>query len=194
MTSQLVKVMTRNKSTKSEIFPVLSSTKLNAHTQKHTEEHTYRNTNTQRNTHTGIYTHTGTHTHRNTHTQRDTHIGTHTHTGTHTHLDRAGRPSQRAPRSRGWGSDGVSVLHHMHSCPHQGLLLHTFLWFLHPLGQRCSAGDGGAHLQGVHTYKEWNQSGPNPQSSAPASWNSPGPVGWRQPPSTEAFAHTGLWL
>ena len=82
MTSQLVKVMTRNKSTKSEIFPVLSSTKLNAHTQKHTEEHTYRNTNTQRNTHTGIYTHTGTHIQEHTH--MGTHIQEHTHRNTHT--------------------------------------------------------------------------------------------------------------
>ena len=60
------------------------------------------------------------------------------------------------PRSRVWGSDGVPGFHHVHSHLDQGLLQHTFLQLCHPLGQRCSAGDGGAHLQGVHTYKEWN--------------------------------------
>ena len=73
MTSQLVKVTTRNKSTKSEIFPVISSTKLNVHTQKHTEEHTYRNIHTHRNTHTQEHTHTKGHTYRNTYTHRNTH-------------------------------------------------------------------------------------------------------------------------
>ena len=83
------------------------------------------------------------------------HIHTHTHTQEHTHIW-MGQGGQTGLRSRVWGSDGVPGMHHRHGCPHQGLLLHTFLQLCHPLGQRCSAGDGGAHLQGVHTYKEWN--------------------------------------
>ena len=58
--------MTRNKSTKSEIFPVTSRTKLNAHT--HTKEHTHTEEHTSKNTHTQEHTYRNTHTHRNTHT------------------------------------------------------------------------------------------------------------------------------
>ena len=81
-------------------------------------------------------------------------IWMHTHRNTHT-SGRGRAASERGPRSRVWGSDGVPVLHHMHSCPHQGLLLHTFLQLCHPLGQRCQCGGWG-----VHTYKEepiWTQ-------------------------------------
>ena len=50
------------------------------------------------------------------------------------------------------------------------------------------------HLDGaVHTYKGWNEFGPSHQSSAPAPWDSHGPVGWVHPVSTEASAHTWLW-
>ena len=56
-------------------------------------------------------------------------------------------------------------------------------------GKGASVEDGGCALT------RRNQSGPNSQSSAPASWDSPGPVVWGQPLSTgEAFAHTGFWL
>ena len=99
------------------------------------------------------------HTHTGTHTQEHTHKGTHahrnTHTGTHTYMDGAGRPSQRGPRSRVWGSDGVPGFHHVHSHPDQGLLQHTFLQFCHPLGQRSQCWEWGR--RGVHTYKGWNQ-------------------------------------
>ena len=126
-------------------------THKNTHTQTHTGTHAHRNTH--RNSHIG--TRTQEHTHRGTHTHKGTHAHRNTHTGTHTYMDGAGRPSQRGPRSRVWGSDGVPGFHHVHSHPDQGLLQHTFLQFCHPLGQRSQCWEWGR--RGVHTYKGWNQ-------------------------------------
>ena len=129
------------------LFQVPNWIHIHTNTRKNTHTVTHRGTHT--GTHTGTDTHrdtrTGTHTHTGTHIQE--HTQEHTHTGTHIHLDKAGWPSQRAPRSRAWGFNDVKGLHHMHGCLHRGLLLHALLQLCHPLGQRCSAGNGGAHLQ-----------------------------------------------
>lgn len=101
------------------------------------------------------------------------------------YLDAAGRPSERGPRSRIWGSDGVPGLHHKHGHPHQGLLQHTLLHLCHPLGQRCQSGGRGC------TLIRWNQVNAIVRASASAPWDTPGPVGCGQPQSTrKASAHT----
>ena len=142
--------MTRNKSTKSEIFPVTSSTKLNAHT------------------------HTGTHIQEHTHTQEHPHIWT----------EQGGH--HRGPR--GAGSGALTVCQGCTTC----MATHTRGCSCMPSSSSATLwGKGAVQGMGVHTYKGCT---PNPQSSAPASWDSPGAVGWGQPLSTEAFAHTGLWL
>ena len=113
------------------------------------------------------------------------------HTQDHTHIW-TGQGSHQRGTWWGAGSGALTVCQgcttcmaaHTRGCSSTSSSSSATLW-----------GKGASEEEGVHNYKEWNQSGPNPQSSAPASWDSPGPVGWGQPLSIgEAFAHTRLWL
>ena len=114
------------------------------------------------------------------------HTHTHTHTGTHTHQDGAGRPD--SPEEQGLGLWWCARAAPHAQLPALGAAPACLLPALPPSGAKVP--ESG---KGVHTYKGWNQFGPNPQSSPSASWDLPGPVGWGQPLHTgEAFAHTGL--
>ena len=94
------------------------------------------------------------------------------------HLDGAGRPQREA---LGAGSGALTVCQccttctaaHTRGCSCTPSSSSATLW-----GKGASVEDGGC------TLTRRNQSGPNSQSSAPASWDSPGPVVWGQPLST----------
>ena len=120
--------MTRNKSTKSEIFPVTSSTKLNAHTHKGT--HTHRGTHIQEHTHTG------------------THIQEHTHTQEHPHIWTGQGGHHRGPR--GAGSGALTVCQGCTTCT----ATHTRDCSCTPSSSSATLwGKGAVQGMGVHTYK-----------------------------------------
>ena len=113
-------------------------------------------------------------------TQRDS-DQKHTHTQEHTHSGQGRAAITEGPKEQGLGLwRCVSAAPHA-QLPAPGAAPAHLPPALPPAGAKVQCRERECTLTRVHTYKEWNQSGHNLQSSAPASWDLPGPVGWGQP-------------